>query len=305
MILVITHKKDFTADYLINILNARGIGYRRLNCEDILSSRFSISFSSEFAYSLLGRNDYSTVWFRRTMLPELEGVENAEKLYILSELEQLLKNLISVIDAKWLSNPSAIYKAENKLYQLQQARKIGFQIPETLVTADKKAVIDFYRLHKKIIVKPIAQTRLEDRNGPRFIFTNRVAEEHVSAIDSFDLTPCIFQKEIEKDVELRITVVGGNTFSAMVKSQDDPETVVDWRKKKLKFYPFSLPSEIHNLCVELVREMGLLFGAIDLILSPNGTYTFLEINPNGQWVWIETDTGLRISEAIINELNGK
>jgi glutathione synthase/RimK-type ligase-like ATP-grasp enzyme len=305
MILIITHKRDFTADYVINILNSRGIAYKRLNCEEILSSKFSVSFSPEFRYSLLGQNNYSSVWFRRTMLPELKDVEISEKHYILAEIEHLIKNLISVIDAKWLSNPEAIYKAENKLHQLKKAKETGFQIPKTIVTVDKKEVVDFYHKHQKIIVKPIAQTRIENSIGPRFIFTNQVREEHIENIGSFDLTPCIFQKEIEKDVEIRVTVVGGHTFAALVKSQDDPETRVDWRKKKLKFFPFSLPSEVHNRCVELVREMGLLFGAIDLILSPDGSYTFLEINPNGQWVWIEMDTGLKISEAIINELIGK
>ncbi|MNE53265.1 Ribosomal protein S6--L-glutamate ligase [compost metagenome] len=116
------------------------------------------------------------------------------------------------------------------------------------------------------------------------------------------MTPCIYQELIEKEFEVRVTVVGEKVFSASIDSQSDNDTKIDWRKKKLVFTKVELPFEIEYLCIEIVKKLNLLFGAIDLIKDKNGNYIFLEINPNGQWAWIETQTGIEISDAIINEL---
>lgn len=302
MILIITHKKDFTADYIIQKLNERNIAYRRFNCEDILESDTTISLGDSTSFSIGGQNEFDTVWFRRTMLPDLDSISREEAIYVLGETEAYLHNLFSIIDAKWLSIPKNIYYAENKLLQLKTARNLGFKIPATLVTADRNKVVEFYHIHKNIIVKPISNTRIQNDQETSFIFTSSISNSHIDNISQFDITPCLFQEQVEKCVEIRVTVVGEQIFAAQVKSQEDPDTKTDWRRKRLKFDVFELPPSISDKCVNLVKQFGLLFGAIDLILSPDGTYTFLEINPNGQWVWIETNTGLRISEAIINEL---
>lgn len=302
MILIITHKLDFTADFLVNILNERNIAYRRFNCEDILTTDCTFNFNPDFSYSFLGETNFNSVWFRRTMLPHIKLHSTAHQKYIINEIDSFLKNIFSVIDAKWVSNPNAVYHAENKLFQLRTASRLGFKIPETLITTTKQKVVDFYETYREVIVKPISQTRVNSDENPEFIFTNKLSYQHIKEIELFDLTPCLFQREVKKHVELRVTVVKDKTFAAQVNSQGDEETLTDWRKKKLAFTVFELPNDIHKLCVYLVRELNLLFGAIDLILSPDGTYTFLEINPNGQWVWIETETGLKISDAIINEL---
>lgn len=304
MILIITHKTDFTADFVVNKINQREIAYRRLNCEDLLVSEFSIKFADGFRYSILGESNYKSVWFRRTKLPEIKGLSKEETVYILSELDGFFKNLFSILPAEWLSSPAAVYEAENKLLQLKTAQRLGFIIPETLVTNSKEELEEFYKAnHRDIIIKPISQTRISYQENSAFIFTNPVSENLMEQIEQFDLTPCIFQKNIPKEYEIRATVVGEKVFAAAVYSQSDEETKVDWRRKRLKFVETQIPLEIQNLCVRLLKELNLGFGAIDLIKTPSGEYVFLEINPNGQWAWIESQTGQKISDAIIEYLN--
>lgn len=300
-VLIITHKEDYTADFLIHKLNERGLAYVRLNCEDLWSKNFKIENS--FQFELEGISDFSSVWFRRTKLPKIES-ENPEIInYLLNEYDTFLKNLFAILDTRWLSNPYAIYNAENKLLQLKQAAKIGFKIPQTIVTSSKIALEKFYNdNNKKIIVKPLSQSRIYSNNSMSFLFTNLVKEEHLLNLQEFDLTPCIFQEYIEKKVELRVTVVGSNVYTAAVDSQKFELTKIDWRRENLKFFKAELPSELKNQCIALVKTLGLQFGAIDLILDHNGLYTFLEINPNGQWAWIESQTNLPISESIIKYL---
>jgi len=304
MILIITHKLDYTVDFVVDILNSRKIPYKRLNCEDIIKSGLSISIKDTFDLRLLGEQVFSSIWFRRTMLPEIV-MPLSEKIYLLKEFEYLLKNIFATIEGKWLSDPFLVYRAENKLLQLKYAKEIGFLIPETLVSANAHEIRRFADKQGSIIIKPIYSGRLESDAGPDFMFTNVVSERHLSDLENYDITPCIFQQEIKKKIELRVTVVGKEVFSAQVDSQRSKESKTDWRREKNKFEPFELPKNLAESCVTLVEKLGLRFGAIDLILTPEGKYVFLEINPNGQWVWIETETGLKISDALINELTAE
>lgn len=302
MILIITHKTDYTADYIINILNERKINYYRLNCEDIFEKRISIK--SDLIPIINNKSNFKSVWFRRTKLPIVKGVTEYEYKFLMNEYEVFLKNLFCIIDAKWISDPYSIYKAENKLYQLKLAKKLGFKIPKTLITNCKNELIDFYKKNsEKIIIKPLSQSIIDiGENQQEHIFTNILSQEQIKNLENFDLTPCIYQEYIEKDSEFRITVINKKVFVAEIDSQVEEMSKTDWRKGNLKFYKSSLPEDISMKCVQLVKELNLSFGAIDIIKNIKGEYFFLEINPNGQWVWIENETKLKISHELIKQL---
>ncbi len=303
MILIITHKTDFTADFVINKLNQRNIAYKRLNCEDILSESFSFKFNETQQYSLLEENNYTSVWFRRTKLTELTDVSEEEGLYVLNEVDSFLKNIFSTLSAKWLSKPNSIYQAENKFLQLKIAQEIGFLIPKTIVTNSKLELKKFYEENNKdIIIKPLSQTRIQQKENLSFIFTNKVPDNLINEIEDYVLTPCIFQENVLKSYEIRVTVVGDKLFASAVSSQDDKETKIDWRRKKLEFTEIKLPSDLEALCFLLLNKLNPDFGAFDLIKTTEWKYIFLEINPNGQWAWIEMQTGQNISNAIIDFL---
>lgn len=302
MILIITHKEDYTVDYIINKLNEREIDYYRLNCEDIFHNHFVVG--NDFLPKIKGKSKFKSVWFRRTKLPDLSEISFNERNYLLNEFDSILKNLFALIDTKWISEPYHIYKAENKLYQLKLAKEVGFNVPNTIVTNSHNEINDFYEQNSsQIIVKPLSQSIIHNENNSlEHIFTNLVDKAHIDNLSDFDLTPCIFQQYVDKDIELRITVVGEKIFVAGVNSQTDEVTKVDWRKGELKFYETEIPINIRTMCIELVKKLDLKFGAIDIIKDKKGNFIFLEINPNGQWVWIENETGLKISEALIDEL---
>ncbi|MBO0330086.1 ATP-grasp domain-containing protein [[Muricauda] lutisoli] len=303
MILIVTHKRDYTADFVINKLNKKGICYKRLNCEDLDRSSYSFEINSDFEFSFKDETNFSSGWFRRTKLPVIENISEAEKLYLLSEYDSLTKNILSSIDCNWLSKPKNIYNAENKTLQLKKAKELGFLIPPTLITNDKSSIKKFYLMHgQNIIVKPIGYSLINYSDSPGYIFTNEVNSQIIKTIDQYYINPCIFQKNIQKDYEIRVTVVGSELFAAKCDSQKNDETKTDWRRGKLLFKEVEIPSQISNLCVSLVKKLELGFGAIDLIKTENDEYYFLEINPNGQWAWIEMQTKQPISEALIKQL---
>ena len=305
MILVVTHKTDFTTDFVIEKFNTKKIKYFRFNCEEINLINYKYSLFDTQELHIGSSNQYSAVWFRRTMLPPPSPqLSYAENNFILQSYRCLLDNFFTLLNTKWLSHPENITKAENKLFQLKAAKEIGFQIPLTMVTNKKDLIQPFFDSCKcNVIIKPIYIGRIESKNEMQLLFANKIKKEHIEKLGEFDLTPCIFQEFIEKELDIRVTVVDNSIFAASIDSQLDIETSVDWRRKKMKFAPYKLPAIIENKCIELTKKLGLSFGAIDIVKSINGEYFFLEINPNGQWAWIEIDTGLRISDAIINFLN--
>jgi glutathione synthase/RimK-type ligase-like ATP-grasp enzyme len=303
MILIITHKQDYTADFVIDKLNSASIPYFRFNCEDIFSYDVSVRYGDAAHFVIANQAKFNSVWYRRTKLPELSAENAAEKIYLLNETDVFMQNLFAIIDAKWLSEPGAVNQAENKLLQLSLAKKIGFMIPETLVTTDRKVLQSFTGSHRKTIIKPIGRGRIDyPGNTSKLIYTSLLTREVIDKMDTLELTPAIYQEYIEKSYELRITVVGEDVFAASVDSQSEKEAAVDWRKKKMKFEFYKLPEKLKEKCLAMTKALNISYGAFDFIRSTSGEYYFLEVNPNGQWVWIEKDTGQPVSDAIIKFL---
>ena len=121
--------------------------------------------------------------------------------------------------------------------------------------------------------------------------------------EAFTQTVSFVQEYIDKQFELRITIVGCEVFACKIDSQcmDEDKGKVDWRQGYdygLKHEPFDLPAPVADFCRSFLQEMHLHFGCFDFIVTPDGKYVFLECNPNGQWLWIELLTGQKISEAI-------
>lgn len=302
MILIITHKQDYTADFVINKLNEQNISYFRLNCEDF--STYDFKIDNELNFTINGISDFNSVWFRRTKLPDYTNYSINQQEFLLNEFDSFLKNIFSIIKTKkWLSIPKNVYNAENKLLQLKEAKSIGFELPNTLITTTKRKITQFYSENNdKIIIKPFWNSKIQIDGKTKLLFTNLVSKSDIENIESIEITPVIFQEYIDKKKEFRVTIVDKEIFVASVDSQSCTKTKIDWRRDNLTFIKDGLPIDVENKCFELVNNLGLKFGAIDLIQDKNDNFIFLEINPNGQWVWIETDTNLQISKSIINYL---
>lgn len=197
----------------------------------------------------------------------------------------------------------------NKLYQLAIAGQIGFSVPRTLVT---NSPAEFLKLYHDCEGNVISKTafRLGATRGRERVrqWTFPVDRRIVARYQSLRYAPAIFQEAVAKRIELRVTVVGRKVMAAAIHSQQTSRRAGDWRH-----YPeldiarhysvWQLPADIEQRCLDVTAALGLCYGAIDLILTPEGEYVFLEINPHGQWEFIETATGLPISDAIADLLN--
>jgi hypothetical protein len=199
MILIITHREDYTADFVIDKLNQQSISYFRFNCEDYLSYDISLEYNSQEILSINQVTSFTSVWYRRTKLPVIECENISEKIYLLNEMDTFIQNLFEIIDAKWLSDPVAVATAENKLAQLRIAREIGMHVPATLITTNSSQLQSFIIKNPKTIIKPIARGRIDYAdNTSKLIFTSIITEDVAMQIDSYTMTPAIYQEYIEK-----------------------------------------------------------------------------------------------------------
>ena len=111
-----------------------------------------------------------------------------------------------------------------------------------------------------------------------------------------------FQEQIQENVRHQSNCSGRQgVFAAEIMSQAHPSSATDWRateNPELEHRVHILPPQQRQLCLELVKHLGLAFGAIDLAVTTNGMYKFFEINPNGEWLWLECMLGFPIAETI-------
>lgn len=311
MILIVTNERDLTTDYVVLELQRRKLSYVRINTENIASARVSLGFAGRDDWSIaladqtLRGDEVTAAYFRRPGPPSIDaGVEDpGERAYCEAEWGAVLKSLYMRIGERWLNAPSNIMLAEDKPRQLLLAHTLGFTVPEAVVTNDMGAA-DQFLSGPQSIAKPLREALL-DGETERVIFTSRVARASLRDARAFGAAPMILQREIAKRADVRVTVVGDRVFAAAICSQGNPDTEVDWRRGgsgNLPYKAIALPGSLSTLCVQLVNSLDLRFGAIDLVWDENDVFWFLEINPNGQWAWIETRTGHPITAAIVDAL---
>jgi len=201
-----------------------------------------------------------------------------------------------------LNDPWAQELARLKPFQLALAREVGLEIPKTIVTDGAEHVLSYFGAHESMIYKPV--TWLATMQG-EVLFTNRVdreaIEQHAAAIGR---APGIYQAEVEKACEYRVTIVDDTIFPVRIYSQEHSETAVDWRRNHaaLKYERVALPGAVEKALFEIMRRCRLRFGAFDLIERPTGALVFLEVNPAGNWLWLEDRLDLRISDRIVAAL---
>lgn len=317
MILIITNKDDVTVDFIVRELQSRDIQYYRLNTEDI-PNKIHVNFDfNQKTFELVDKIknikinllSFSSVYYRRPLLSDFDYIENVnlqELNYLRSEIAYVLEGIYKVLREKyWLNDVYSIREAENKIYQLQMAQEVGFKIPTSLISNESEKVYNQKRkCNNDCIIKPIKSGNMKDANHPKVVFTSKLIDEQFKNDERIESFPVFIQENVHKQFDLRITVIGNNVYTAQIHSQLEKDSEVDWRKGQqiLEHSNHELPLEIVEMCIELTKKMNLNYSAIDMILDKNWNYIFLEINPNGQWAWIEKRLGFPLSKKIVDML---
>lgn len=310
-LLIITNKKDITTDLVVKKLNARGLSFFRFNTEDFASYESNISLIDKSKSFIKSANKYlnfdsiNSVWYRRPKLNTFDdnsfSIEN--KQFIQREVNSFLFSIWAILDKKrWINNPFYLYKAERKAYQLLVAQKVKFNIPETIITNSFEEFNKFILNNEnKVIVKPISHGGY-GTNNEYSIFTIDLEEnQYTYSEKDIKISPFILQSKINKKYDIRVTVFGDTIFAHKIIIQNVDNADIDWRVYNpidLEYKGIILPDDIKLKIFKFMSFMKLSYGAFDFIIDKNDNWIFIEINPSGQFAWLEIATG----DDLINEL---
>lgn len=308
-ILIITNKDDISVNYLISKLRLKTKEFLRINSEDIDKIKFDINPKGEFQVRVNNKvfnlKDVISVLFKRTPSKFDFNKEDTNQPYLNNERKHFFEGLYLCLNkAKWINPMFSTHIAERKIYQLNQANILGLQIPDSLITNNPVSADKFLQKHSKTIIKPISNG-LQVVNDDIFsIYTSEMSKDFFSSYNKTSLfeTPVFLQEKIENYSDIRVIIINENVFAVRIEKNDKSE--VDWRKPEIvkTYTKITLPNKLSKLLIKLNKSFGLVYSAIDLIEKPNGEYVFLEVNPVGEWVWLESELNLNVSETLIKEL---
>lgn len=303
MVLILTESVDMHADIVIDALAKRGFDHVRFETAKfpravVGSFVTNNSFSDFTLLTESGRtvhiDEIRTVWNRRPKAPDTSNASsNYERDFIKAESLHFITGFYHLLEGcNWVNPFAAERLACFKPYQLEVAKRHGFVIPRTLMSNSPDAVLAFAeQMGGEIIYKPFTSFSRPIGTTLYALYANKITSRDIQQrLDDIATCPGIFQEYIEKAVEIRATLIGDEMFATEIHSQDDPQTSVDWRRYKegTKHRAHRLPVAVEAQLRKMVASLGLVFGCFDLILTPEGQYVFLELNPNGQWYWLES-----------------
>ncbi|MEH1976423.1 MAG: MvdD family ATP-grasp ribosomal peptide maturase [Nostoc sp.] len=244
----------------------------------------------------LDLSEVSSVWYRR-MRYGAKIPDTMEKQFrdaSVEETRRTVRGMIASLKAFHFDKMSNVDITNNKQLQLQVAREVGLVTPRTLTSNNPEAVKKFAQeCHEQgIVTKMLSSFAIYGDQGEELVvFTNPITDDDLDNLEGLRFCPMTFQENVPKALELRTTIVGHRIFTAAVNSQSLEGSTYDWRKEGRalvkNWRPYDLPEDVEKKLLQLMAYFGLNYGAIDIIVTPDGRHVFLEVNPVGEFFWME------------------
>ena len=242
-------------------------------------------------------DEVQSVWWRRPRPCGVPASTNpSDDSYRQAECDTFIQGLLMSLPVRWVNDPRAERMAARKIVQLRAAHQHGLLVPETLVTNDPDHARAFIESRPRAVVcKRVGTTR-------EFSPTRIVTERDVARLNSIRSAPTIFQDYVEAEADLRIAWIGGHECTVRIDSQSGLGRVDSRLDSSVAFSPYQLPQSVSDPLSALMRSLGLVFGVIDIRLGADGQHYFLEVNPQGQFAYMEIKTGMPIFERLADLL---
>lgn len=301
MIVLWSVSTDTTTSRVAAALDSLGANYLRIDIDANQSGR-QLTWNQDWAgFACETRhvplNAISSIYYRR---PHLSEVPQSGRDFSTQETWYFTRCLLlQCVECRWMNHPGQVLLAENKLRQLSVARACGLDVPRTIVTMDPQTAIRFAESCERCVCKP-GFAGLVDADDPRAVYTWLLPDD-LERADFLRVsnTPTLLQQYVEKNADIRATVVGDAIHAVRVIS---PDGVVDWREllfsNELRYEVVEPAPGVAARILSVMKQLGLAFGAFDFAERPDGGWSFLEVNPAGQWEWLEEVAPVRIADSI-------
>ena len=185
-----------------------------------------------------------------------------------------------------VNRPQAMAANDSKPYQMEQIRKLGFRVPETLLTTDPDAARDFWEQHGDVIYKSVSGTRS---------IVSRLRPAHAGRLADVSHCPTQFQEYVP-GTDYRVHVAGDELFASKILCRADDYRYPAWHRVEIR--ACRLPEEVEARCSHLADATRLPVAGIDLRRTPDGEWYCFEVNPSPAFTYYESRTGQPIGRAI-------
>jgi glutathione synthase/RimK-type ligase-like ATP-grasp enzyme len=312
LLLIITNKDDLTADFLITRLIEQKKSYFRLNSEDLTQGGFCFAINNnsimrKFTISekTLDFESVNCVWYRRKLyVCPSDIILPAQRRFVAGEIINLIEGMAANPSILWVNPIDAVTLAERKVFQLRLAQQLGFKIPNTLISNDANELRNFYKNNSgNVICKPIFHGLFISDDERSAVYTHHVEIDNLDDDIQLRACPTLFQQEIPKGTDVRVTIIGNKVFSAEIYSEESKP--LDWRNMRvsISYRLFNLSKQVERQCMLMLKKMRLNYGAFDFVNTDEGQLYFLEVNPTGEWAWLEKEMCFPMRDAFIELFN--
>lgn len=243
-----------------------------------------------------------SVWYRGpTTFQFARELSDAERHHAFLEAKYGLGGVLSSLPVLWVNHPARA-AAASKPVQLATAVRCGLSVPDTLITNDPDSVRRFASCGATV-TKMLGANHIAEEGTRKITFTRLLNDDDLADLRGIEVTAHQFQRWVPKQYDTRVIAVGGRLFAFAIHA-GNVASHIDFRADygALSYEQIALPNEVTEGIRQFLGTMGLVYGALDFVVSPEGAYTFLECNAGGQFGWLEARTGAPITEALADLL---
>lgn len=298
-VLIVSEADDLHAAALQAVLRKEhGVNPLRLDLRDFPgdpgSFRLDGSGTQRTLAGSTGLDEVRAVWWRRPHPSRVPaGARADDDAYRQAECDAFIQGLLWSLPARWVNDPGRDRMAHRKIVQLAAARRAGCAIPDTLVTNDPGRAREFVEhCGAPVVFKRTGTSRAE------FAETRLLEPADLDRLAAIRWAPTIFQRYIDPECDLRVVWVRGQEWVVRIDSRSGAGRVDSRLDTSVDFTPARLPPPVSAALAALMGILGLDFGVLDLRVGLDGTHYFLEVNPQGQFAYLEIKTGLPIFASL-------
>lgn len=313
-VLILARDIDPTADQMVTVLGERGVEVLRVNTAwfptrvqvsvELLEGRWCGVLT--VPHATLDLDAVQAVWYRSPeayrMPPELSS---AEAHHARVEAKYGLGGVLASLPVLWCNHPARVADSAYKPVQLARATAAGLTVPDTLITNEADALRRF-AADGPMVTKLVGGMALDEDGVRKNVYTRRVTEDDLADLRGVEHTTHLFQRWVPKARECRVIVIGEHVTAAAI-TAGSPAAYVDYRSDyaSVSYELITPPEQVTTGIQRLVDSFGLVYGALDFVITPDGEWVFLEFTDRaGQYGFIEQATGAPLTAQLADLLTG-
>lgn len=252
----------------------------------------ALAFGAQPEISLGGHTLRSgdAAWLRqpRRLSPEAETLDEP----LVPPFLDTVAAMMEALPLRCVNKFSASNLINNKAVQLHLASGYGLRTPQTLMSNAPAAVRAFFDEYPEdLVCKPFASHIWQQQDSGELAVTGTfsLSRGQLPAEDEvFTFAPAIYQQKVVKQFDVRTVLMGKSVYSFALRT---PSNALDWRldgaMHKIEVEMIATPAAVKNGLLRFAEKTGICFGSADFAVDLRGEWWFLEINEQGQFLWLE------------------